>query len=200
MSDPAVFFDRDGTLTREVGYVNHVDRLELEEGVAQGLKALQAHGLKLVVVTNQAGAARGYFPASLIDIVNDRLQVLLRAEGVTLDGVYACPHHPDVGEPPLRQKCDCRKPQTGLLTRAAADLDIDLSRSYLVGDKLSDVQCAHNAGMQGLLVLTGYGKGELTYFLHTLDRPPATVAGGLQDAAQWILCDLGLEPPAFAAR
>lgn len=198
MGTPAVFLDRDGTITREVGYINHVDRLELEPDAVAGLRRLQAHGLKLVVVTNQTGAARGLHPLDLIEVVNGRLRELLRAGGVTLDAVYCCPHHPDVGEPPLRRACECRKPKPGLILRAAADLDIDLSRSYMVGDKLSDVRCAQNAGVKGVLVLTGYGKGEFTYLLHTLPRPPATVSATLRDAAQWILCDLGLEQPAFA--
>lgn len=198
MGTPAVFFDRDGTITQEVGYVNHVDRLRLEDAAAAGLRELQAHDLKLVVVTNQAGAARGYFPLSLIEIVNDRMCALLEHEGVRLDGVYYCPHHPTAGEPPLRQECACRKPKTGMLEQAARELDIDLGRSYLVGDKVHDVRCAQNAGMRGLLVLTGYGKGDFTYLLHTLPRPPAAVCGDLREAAYWILCDLGLRKPAFS--
>ncbi len=198
MAVPAVFLDRDGTITREVGYVNHVDRLELEDAAAAGLKELQAHGLLLVVVTNQSGAARGYFPVSLIDVVNDRMRVLLTERGVHLDGVHYCPHHPTAGEPPLRQVCDCRKPKTGMVEQAARELDIDLSRSYLVGDKVHDVLCAQNAGMKGLLVLTGYGKGDFTYLLRTLPRPPAAVCSDLREAAYWILCDLGLRQPAFS--
>lgn len=197
MGAPAVFLDRDGTITREVGYVNHVDRLQLEDAAAAGLKELQAHGLKLVVITNQSGAARGYFPVALIDVVNDRMGALLAAHGVTLDGVYYCPHHPTAGTPPLRQACDCRKPKTGMIEQAARDLDIDLTRSYLVGDKVHDIECAQNAGLQGLLVLTGYGKGDFTYLMRTLPTPPAAVCGDLREVAYWILCDLGLRRPAF---
>ena len=198
MSSPAVFVDRDGTVTREVGYVNHLDRLELESGAAAGLREMQDAGLKLVVISNQAGAARGYFPASLIDVVNDRMCALLKTHGVQLDGVYYCPHHPTAGEPPLRQECECRKPKPGMIARAAADLDIDLSRSYMVGDRLNDVLCGQNAGVKSLLVLTGYGKGDFTYRTHTLSQPPAAVCSDLREAAYWILCDLGLRQPAFS--
>ena len=134
-SRPAVFIDRDGTLTDEVGYVNHPSRLRLLPRSAEAIRRLNAAGVAAVVVTNQAGIARGYFSEKLLHEVHDVLRAQLAAAGARLDGLYACVHHPSEGEPPYRARCDCRKPQAGLLVRAAADLGLDLGRSTMVGDK-----------------------------------------------------------------
>ena len=130
MANRAVFLDRDGTLNEEVGYVNHLDRFILLPKVGEAIRLLNQHGLKTVVITNQSGVARGYFEESLIHQVHERMKDLLRKEGAHLDGIYYCPHHPDVGKPPYRQKCRCRKPDTGLVDRAVKELDIDCSGSY----------------------------------------------------------------------
>ncbi len=183
MSRAAVFLDRDGTINEEMGYINHLSRLVLLPRAAEGLRLLNQAGVPVVMVTNQSGAARGYFPASLVQEVNNRLTELLAAGGARLDGVYTCLHHPD-------DNCPCRKPRPELLLQAAQDLDLDLSRSYLVGDRYKDIQTAANAGAKGLLVLTGYGRGEYEHFR---DNPPASlvyVAQDLLDAARWILADL----------
>jgi D-glycero-D-manno-heptose 1,7-bisphosphate phosphatase len=118
----AIFIDRDGTLTEEVGYVNHPKRLRLLPRSAEAIRRLNRAGLKAVMVTNQTGVARGYFSDEVLQAVNEELVSQLKAEGAYLDGLYVCMHHPTMGEPPYRAVCDCRKPKPGLLRRAAADL------------------------------------------------------------------------------
>jgi len=159
MDGVAVFLDRDGTLNEEAGYLNHVDRLKLIDGAAEAVRLLNRHGLKTVVVSNQAGVARGYFPEELLPRLHDRLRALLKEQGAELDAIYYCPHHPDVGEPPYRQDCDCRKPGLGMIRRAEKELSVDARRSYMVGDKISDVEFGKKAGCKSILLLTGYGKG-----------------------------------------
>jgi len=190
MSKRAVFIDRDGTLSDEIGYVNHVSRFRLLPRSAAAIKKLNEAGVPAVIVTNQAGVARGYFPEERIHEVHARMEELLVVEGAKLDGIYYCPHHPTAGEPPYRAECDCRKPKPGLLLCAANDLDLDLSGSYMIGDKFSDVELAHTAGCKGILVLTGYGRGEWEYNRAEADVTPDFVAEDLLDAVEWILEDI----------
>ena len=190
MGASAVFLDRDGTLNEEAGYINHVDRLKLIDGAAQAVALLGRHGLKTIVVTNQAGVARGYYPAEHLPKLHDRLRTLLKEQGAELDAIYYCPHHPDVGEPPFRQDCDCRKPKLGMIRRAEKEHSVDASRSYMVGDKISDVEFGRKAGCKSILVLTGYGKGELEYHRDKLDREPDYIADDILDAAKWIVKDI----------
>jgi len=189
MDGVAVFLDRDGTLNEEAGYLNHVDRLKLIDGAAEAVRLLNRHGLKTVVVSNQAGVARGYFPEELLPRLHDRLRALLKEQGAELDAIYYCPHHPDVGEPPYRQDCDCRKPGLGMIRRAEKELSVDARRSYMVGDKISDVEFGKKAGCKSILLLTGYGKGEWEYHQSRLSDEPDYIATDLLDAAKWILND-----------
>ncbi len=187
MATRAVFLDRDGTINEEVGYVNHVDRLMLLPGAVQAIRLLNENGFKTVVITNQSGVARGYFPESLVHEIHQRIQDSLRKEGATLDGIYYCPHHPDVGNPPYRQRCRCRKPETGMVEEAVKRLQIDCSKSYMVGDRGLDIEFAHKIGAKGILVLTGYGKGEWEHFGKGWKEQSDHVAQDLYEAVQWIL-------------
>jgi D-glycero-D-manno-heptose 1,7-bisphosphate phosphatase len=184
---PAIFMDRDGTLSHEVGYVNHVSRFELFPFAVDAVRAINRAGRLAVVATNQAGVARGYFPESLVVEVHAALQARMQAGGARLDGVYACLHHPDVGEPPYRQDCDCRKPKPGLLRRAERELGAELGRSWVVGDRLGDLELAWAVGARAALVKTGYGLGELAYMAPRWPRQPEVVAENLFDAVQQIL-------------
>jgi D-glycero-D-manno-heptose 1,7-bisphosphate phosphatase len=186
-SRPAVFIDRDGTLTEEVGYVNHPSRLRLLPRSAEAVRRLNQSGLAALVVTNQAGVARGYFSEQVLAAVNAALVAELKKQGAYLDGIYVCPHHPTEGEPPYRTACDCRKPKPGLLYRAAADHGLDLPRSTLIGDKPSDLVPARAVGARGVLVLTGYGLGEWEYRRSTFPHEPDHVAKDLLDAVDWVL-------------
>lgn len=189
--DPAVFIDRDGTLNEEAGYINHPRRLRLLPRSAEAIRRLNRSGLKAVMVTNQSGVARGYFSEEVLHAVNEALVSQLKAEGASLDGLYVCVHHPTVGEPPYRAVCDCRKPEPGLLRRAASDLGLDLSRSWMVGDKMSDVVTARRAGSRAILVLTGYGLGEWEYRRSGWPTDPDHVAEDLLEAVEWILARRG---------
>jgi D-glycero-D-manno-heptose 1,7-bisphosphate phosphatase len=184
---PAVFIDRDGTLTEEVGYVNHPSRLRLLPRAAEAIRRLNAAGVAAVVVTNQAGLARGYFSDDILRATNEALIAQLKDAGAHLDGIYVCPHHPTEGVPPYRAQCDCRKPAPGLLQRAAADLDLDLTVSTMVGDKASDLVPGRAVGARAVLVLTGYGLGEWEYRRAQFPVAPDHVAGDLLDAVDWAL-------------
>jgi D-glycero-D-manno-heptose 1,7-bisphosphate phosphatase len=181
--------DRDGTLTEEVGYVNHPKRLRLLARAAEGVRRLNAAGVAAVVVTNQAGIARGYFSEDVLHQVNASLVDQLKAHGAHLDGLYVCPHHPTEGVPPWRADCDCRKPKPGLVLRASAELGLDPSASAMVGDKASDLEVAPRVGARPILVLTGYGLGEWEYRRATFRVRPAHVAGDLLDAVEWFLAE-----------
>jgi D-glycero-D-manno-heptose 1,7-bisphosphate phosphatase len=186
-SRPAVFIDRDGTLTEEVGYVNHPSRLKLLPRSAEAIRRLNAAGVAAVVVTNQAGIARGYFSESVLHAVDEALRAQLALVGARLDGLYACLHHPSEGEAPYRAQCECRKPKPGLLLRAAGELGLDLARSTMVGDKASDLVPARTVGASAVLVLTGYGRGEWEYQRERFEVQPDHVAADLLDAVEWAL-------------
>ena len=149
----AVFLDRDGTINEEMGYINHLDRFVLIPGAAASIRSINESGLKAVVVTNQSGVARGYFLQELIDEVHQKMSDLLEKEGAFLDGIYTCTH-----APPRKGEsggCGCRKPKIGLMKQAAQELSLDLEKSYVVGDRLKDVEMARHAGAKARLVLTG---------------------------------------------
>ncbi len=184
----AVFLDRDGTINEEMGYINHLSRFRLLPRSAAGIRRLNRAGLKVLVVTNQSGVARGYFPSALLEAVHQKMRDELAREGARLDGIYACLHGPDEG-------CPCRKPKPGLLQQAAAEHGLDLSRCYLVGDRHLDIRTGAAARLTGVLVLTGYGRGEYELFGATWDIKPRAVVADLEEAAAWILQDLGVAPP-----
>lgn len=188
---PAVFMDRDGTINEEVGYVNHISRFTILPGAIAAVKAINEAGIMAVVVSNQSGVARGYFPESLVTKINQSLRRELENGGAALDGIYYCPHMKDGHVEPYNIDCECRKPKAGMLRKAAADLDIDLSRSYVVGDRVNDVVFAHRGGVKGILTLTGYGRGEAEYVLPQSSVKPDFIAEDLSDAVRWILADLG---------
>ena len=187
MQEIGVFIDRDGTLTEEVGYVNHPSRLRLYPWSAQAIKALNQNGLRTIVVTNQAGIARGYFNEDLVTQVHEKLRAEMSGAGARLDAIYYCPHHPSVGEAPYRQDCNCRKPKPGMLYRAAQELGVDLSRSFVIGDRYGDVELAHNAGARSIFVLSGYGLGEYEYQRQNWRVQPDWIAQNLLEATEVIL-------------
>lgn len=187
MSRRAIFMDRDGTVSDEVGYVNDLGRYRLLPGSAEAIRRINQSGFLAFVITNQSGVARGLFDETLLRQVNETLARWLLEEGARLDGIYVCPHHPDVGEAPWRQQCECRKPRPGLLRQAAREHDVDLSASYMIGDTVLDIEAARNAGATGVLVLTGYGKGDLKYRMAQRGLTPAHVAADLLEAVEWIL-------------
>lgn len=144
---PAVFVDRDGTLIEEVDHLATVEELRIFPFTAEAVGLLKESGYLVIVVTNQSGIGRAYFDESSMHKIHDRLQ---HEMGGKIDGFYFCPHLPDAG-------CTCRKPGTGMIESACSEFAIDLSRSWIIGDKVIDVKTGHNAGIRTALVLTGYG-------------------------------------------
>jgi D-glycero-D-manno-heptose 1,7-bisphosphate phosphatase len=177
---PAVFIDRDGTIAEEVGYLNHISRFRMFPFAAAAIRRLDSAGLPVIVVTNQSGVGRGYFPESLVHTVHELMSQQLAAAGAHLDAIYYCPHTSADG-------CDCRKPKPGLLERAAREHSLDLSSSFVVGDRYGDIELGQSVGSSGILVRTGYGAGELAWHASKWPVPPDFVADDLTAAADWIL-------------
>lgn len=187
----AVFLDRDGTINEEVGYLRNVADLRLIPGAGAAIKRLNNSGMKVVLVTNQSGIARGYFSEALLQEIHDRLEQMLRDEGARLDAVYYCPHHPSAGNTHFTRDCDCRKPGTGLIDKAARDLNIDVKHSYVVGDKWSDVELGQRAGAHSVLVRTGYGTVDERNVRPAHLADPDFIAHTISEAADWIIKQVG---------
>jgi D-glycero-D-manno-heptose 1,7-bisphosphate phosphatase len=187
---PAVFLDRDGTINEQMGYINHLSRFHLLPRVGEAIRLLNERRIPVVVTTNQSGLARGYFPESLLSAVHARMIAELAVAGARLDGIYVCPHHPEAKEERYRLACRCRKPKPGLFVQAAAELELDLGKSYVVGDRWADLKAAAACGAKGVLVLTGYGRGDLEYIGPTQSVQPHWVADDLYEAVAWIIADL----------
>jgi D-glycero-D-manno-heptose 1,7-bisphosphate phosphatase len=177
---PAVFLDRDGTIAEEVGYLNHASRFRMFPFAAAAIRRLNSAGLPVIVVTNQSGVGRGYFPESLVHTVHELMSQQLAAAGAHLDAIYYCPHA-------SADACDCRKPKPGLLERAAREHSLDLGSSFVVGDRYGDIEFGQRAGASAVLVRTGYGAGELAWHASKWPVPPDFVADDLTAAADWIL-------------
>lgn len=168
---PAVFLDRDGTINVEVNYLHRITDLELIDGVAAAIRALNEAGLPVIVVTNQAGIARGYYDVCAVHALHAHLGAILAQQGARIDAFYFCPHHPDYSG-----RCACRKPEPGMLRQAAADYQIDLARSWFVGDSAADLGAARAVGCRAVLVRTGYGRAvEAQIIAGSLPHPEAIV-------------------------
>ncbi|MFY9431273.1 MAG: HAD family hydrolase [Acetomicrobium sp.] len=181
----AVFSDRDGTLIKEVGYLSSLSQIEILPNVPEGLKLLKSLGYFLIVVTNQSGVARGFFSESFVLQVHSVLREMLAQKCVQIDAFYYCPHHPTEGFPPYDIDCECRKPKTGMLKEAARACNIDISRSWVIGDSLVDMQLARNAGCRGVFLGTGHGRMIEQNIVH---EPPFfyAVKDDLLEAANYI--------------
>jgi histidinol-phosphate phosphatase family protein len=179
MRERCAFLDRDGTLIVEKHYLRDPGAVELLPRAADGLRELRGLGFRLVLVTNQSGVGRGYFGVADVEAVHSRLEALLAAAGVRLDGIYWCPHRPEEG-------CACRKPAPGLVERACADLALDPTRSVMIGDKACDIEMGRRCGMTTILVRTGHGVREVCC--------PDTVVDDLSAAAAWLAGGRGRTP------
>ena len=181
---PAVFLDRDGTIIEDVGYLDSLDRIVWYPWSVDAIRALNQAGFPVVVITNQAGVARGYFPEAFVDEVHRALDATLAAGGARVDAYYYCPHHADGSVAPYRQRCGCRKPAGGMITRAAGDLGLDPARSVVVGDAWSDIGAARAAGARGLLLGSD---GRRLKDKRDPDVEPDAIVDHLAAAASWIL-------------
>lgn len=178
----AVFLDRDGTINVEKEYLINPEEFEFIPGAVAALRKLHQAGYLLVIVTNQAGVARGYFSCEQVEALHSHMLTLL-GDDIPIAGIYYCPHHPTCGHGEYLLECDCRKGKPGMLLRAADELNIDISSSYMVGDKLADLQAGIAAGCKPCLVRTGYGQ-EVE---KQMDRGMAVVVDDLHAAADLIV-------------
>ncbi len=181
----AVFLDRDGTINEEVQYLHDPHQLRLLPGARVAIRLLNQAGVPAILVTNQAGIGRGYYSEAAMSELHRELARRLAAQGAHLDATYHCPHHPD-------QECACRKPQPGMLVQAAEEHGIDLQRSFVVGDKVSDLEAGWRAGCRTVLVLTGYGVQAREAFKDYHFQPDHIVPG-LLEAVLWILAQEGCQ-------
>jgi D-glycero-D-manno-heptose 1,7-bisphosphate phosphatase len=181
----AVFLDRDGTVLEEAGYLDRLERLVFFPFSIDAIRLLNRAGFAVVIITNQSGVGRGMYEEAFVARAHEVVDERVRAGGGRIDGFYYCPHHPAAEIERYRRDCDCRKPGPGMLHSAAAELDLDLARSFAIGDKWTDVQAGFAAGGKGILVRTGYGRSS-----EVSTRPhvePTFVADDLIAATAWIL-------------
>jgi D-glycero-D-manno-heptose 1,7-bisphosphate phosphatase len=192
MLNRGVFLDRDGTINEEVNYLRHPDQLRLIVGAAEAIKRLNEAGFKIVICTNQAGVARGYFSEPALQQIHLELIKMLRAQDAHVDAIYYCPHHPTAGIGVYKTDCNCRKPKPGLLQKAARELDIDLRQSFVVGDKPADLRAGDAVGCRTILVRTGYGFESEKELVGSKapsrgEFQPDHIADNLLEASRWIL-------------
>lgn len=188
----AVFLDRDGTINEEVGYLDSLDKLKIIPCAYEAIRLVNESGMKVVVISNQSGVARGLFTEKFVQKANDYLQKILSERGAHINKFYYCPHHPTEGTGPYRRICACRKPAPGMLVQAARDLNIDLTKSYLIGDRFNDMEAAKKVGATGILVKTGYGSALLRDDgpdRATSDNKPDFIAADILAAVKWVLKD-----------
>ena len=177
-----VFLDRDGTLNYDPGYLKSAAELRLLPGVTTALARLKTAGARLVVITNQSGISRGFLTLKDLEAIHARLQGMLEQEDAALDAIYFCPHHPDDG-------CRCRKPGTAMVERAVSELQLDLKRSYVVGDHIRDVQLARNIGAKAVLLASGKVDAQARELLKSEQAEPNVIVASMAEAAEWILAD-----------
>ena len=182
---PAVFLDRDGTLSEERGYIDRLELIEIFPWTSDAIRLLNRAGLVVVVVTNQSAIGRGIIDLPFLQTVHDTFDRHLERSGARVDRYYYCPHHPDARLPEYRTACRCRKPGPGMIEQATTELGLDPSRSFMVGDRLIDVACGHAAGVRSLLVRSGHSA-------HSGDAPPGlsepdAILNNLMEAVGWIL-------------
>ncbi|MGC1816187.1 MAG: HAD family hydrolase [Casimicrobiaceae bacterium] len=185
LKEVTVFFDRDGTLNPDPGYISRPEDFELHPGAGTALSRLNRAGARVIVLTNQSGIGRGKFTLADLRTIHDKLQDLLALHGARLDAIYHCPHRPDEG-------CSCRKPATGMAERAIAEHALNRSRMYLVGDQSGDIEMAKRLEARSVLVTTGHGSRETLAELSARGLPPDCVADCLRGAVDWIFQDANL--------
>lgn len=193
MGKPAVFLDRDGTINVEAGYITDLANLKLMPGAGGAIRRLNELGIPAILATNQSGPARGYYPETWVHALNDRVQALLAAEGARLDDMFYCPHLPDGVVPAYTLECSCRKPETGMLTDAAEKHGLDLSVSYMIGDKATDVEVGQRAGCRTVLLRSGFGE-QVIAGEYQWPVKPDFVADTIVEAIAWVEADLASRP------
>ena len=182
----AVFLDRDGVITKEPPYYAHrIEQLELISKSAEAIRLLNESGFKVIVVSNQSGVARGYYEENDVENYNNAMKNELKKQGAYIDAIYYCPHYPEAAIEEYRIDCDCRKPKPGMLRQAEKDLNLNLKLSFLIGDKMSDIEAGYRAGCKTILVLTGQGNDVLKNN-PKIDIKPNYISNDLYTASQII--------------
>lgn len=182
-----VFLDRDGTINEEVNYLHRPEDLRVLAGVPEALRLLKDHGYRLVIVTNQAGVARGYYTEAEVEKLHNCLNQVLRKQGGEIDRFYYCPHHPGYGIGAYKKQCHCRKPGTGMFEMAEQVEPVDKTQSWMIGDKLIDIQAGKSYGVKTALVGTGYGTQVHREQIEKGEQPYDIFAQTLMDAARSIV-------------
>jgi D-glycero-D-manno-heptose 1,7-bisphosphate phosphatase len=187
---PAVFLDRDGTMIHDVNYLSRLDDIRWFPYTVDAIRLLNRAGFLVFVISNQGGVGLGLFDEAFVGTVHRAMAARIEAAGAKIDGWFHCPHHPRSILPGFRVNCDCRKPKPGMVHQAQRQFAIDLGRSFVVGDKASDVGLARNVGARGVLVHAGYGESALADDADGADSP-AFVAADLMAAVSWMLLASG---------
>jgi len=186
MSNRAVFLDRDGTLNEDPGYLGDPEKVKLLPYVGETLSRLKNEfNYFLIVISNQSGIARGLINAEQVEQVNKQINALLKEFKVSIDKFYYCPYHPDYS---TTEECSCRKPSTEMVEKAIMEFNIDISKSYFIGDTVADIECGMNSNIKTILVKTGYGR-EALYMLHKENKIPNFVANNFLDAGNFIITE-----------
>jgi histidinol-phosphate phosphatase family protein len=185
--EPALFIDRDGTLIKEKDFLDNPDEIEPEEGSIEAIKAARKAGYKIIILSNQSGVARGLFAEDTVRMINDRVVQIFGQSGAAIDGAFYCPHHLDGKIPEYTIDCSCRKPGPGMVDDACRKFNINSHQSYIIGDKISDIQLAYVVGAKGILVRTGYGREEEEALKKPYSLIPETVAENLHAAVEYML-------------
>ncbi len=183
----AVFLDRDGTIIEQMGYINHFSRIRIFPFAVEAIRLFRKANFKIIIVTNQAGVAKGYLSEDMLNDMHDRMLRNFEKLGAKIDRLYYCPHHPKEGKGVYLKDCVCRKPKTGMIEKAVSEFDIDLDQSFVIGDRDSDIELAHRAKIRSAFVLTGYGIGEYVRRKGAFPNKPTFVFNNILQAAQTIV-------------
>ena len=177
MGNRAVFIDRDGTINANIGYINNLKDFKIYNGVAEGIKLLNQDGFKVIIITNQSGLARGFFTEEMLEKIHNKMKREISEKGATVDAIYYCPHHPDV-------KCSCRKPRTGLLEKAVKDFDVDIDESFIIGDRMLDIEAGQGIGCKTVLVPEN--KEKVAIEMQESNVKPDIICDDFYSGAEWI--------------
>ena len=180
MGNKAVFIDRDGTINKNVEYLDNPNEFQMYPGVAEGIKTLKDSGFKIIVITNQSGIARGFFTEDTLIQIHDRMKQELSEKGATIDAIYYCPHHPN-------DNCSCRKPKTYLFEKAIKDFDIDTSQSFVIGDRMLDVEAGNKIGCKTILIPER--KEQVKKEMEESEIEPDFIGNNFESGVEWILKD-----------
>lgn len=179
--EKAVFLDRDGTIIEDIGYLDECSKIRFLPRVSEAIKLLNENGFRVIVTTNQSGVARGYFTEETLREINRYIQESLSRQGALIDKTYYCPHHIEGVIEEYRKECHCRKPNPGMIKEAAVEHNIDLKGSFVIGDKISDIEAGHRAGCKTVLLADrGYPEEEIASM-------PDYIAADLYEAVRWLV-------------